>query len=621
MCHTYSPLNKKSIIPYFKRNGYWYYFYAFHNSIIIEIPDSIFEKVRSVEIKIGDDNTPVNKTQMKCISRQTGLGKYALPESIYSHISVPKLAMTVSHWKIIRQIFIALIIIIFCSLIIYFYRNIFNHLFKIHTKLKKMISRKVNSCNELKIKYIKSSGLLFCRLSAGFSGRIRNGAQYLNELVSQKFVTAFKMNKRNFILKINIILFFYCQVLVLFFAYLLTGKFLNTFILNKFSHHIGFTDIMLIILFSALLSFLTGVLFFKIVRIPLLTRQKIKLMTVVIFIMWGIGEIGLRQAGTFKLPNEKNGVKAYKSLFCKDEIAGNLMVYPPYYFKFCRNNEFGILMKTNREGLCDQDYSYNKKDNEFRIIGLGDSFTQGVGTSPDSAWPRQLETILNICSKGLRYSVINAGIGGSDPFFYYKLLKTRLLKYHPDLVIYTFNQSDIDDADTRGGFERFNEDGTVQYKKGPEWEWLYASSFVARAVATAVFGYNMKLSHDKQENIIINETIGIYSSCFSYINKLCIDNGIGLVIVFHPQYGDILRGNFMLQPIIDWYKKNINGQYINLYDYYLEKEGINSGNIFQYYWENDRHHNGTGYSAFARGVKEELIKMGLINMNYVTKNR
>jgi hypothetical protein len=57
----------------------------------------------------------------------------------------------------------------------------------------------------------------------------------------------------------------------------------------------------------------------------------------------------------------------------------------------------------NKLGLFD-----NEVENPI-IVGLGDSFTQGVGTPPDSTWLKYIERKLDL-------KTLNAGIGASNPY-------------------------------------------------------------------------------------------------------------------------------------------------------------------------------------------------------------
>lgn len=82
-----------------------------------------------------------------------------------------------------------------------------------------------------------------------------------------------------------------------------------------------------------------------------------------------------------------------------------------------------------------------KPENTFRIVMLGDSETFSYMLKEEEALPAQLETILNKNSLKLHYEVLNFGVEGYNTFQELEMLKTKGLKYSPDLVIlnYVFN--------------------------------------------------------------------------------------------------------------------------------------------------------------------------------------
>lgn len=73
-----------------------------------------------------------------------------------------------------------------------------------------------------------------------------------------------------------------------------------------------------------------------------------------------------------------------------------------------------------------------KEKGEFIILCLGESTTQAGGST---SFPRQLEKILNHRDLGIKFTVINKGISGTNTAHIAAGLKENLKKYHPDMVI------------------------------------------------------------------------------------------------------------------------------------------------------------------------------------------
>ncbi len=96
-----------------------------------------------------------------------------------------------------------------------------------------------------------------------------------------------------------------------------------------------------------------------------------------------------------------------------------------------------IHEKINSHGLRDIEYTYDKPDSTFRILIIGDSFTEGYDVEFDYLFTEVLESMLNdsLRHSGYRYEIINAGTGGysNDQEYLYYLHEGR--KYSPDIVI------------------------------------------------------------------------------------------------------------------------------------------------------------------------------------------
>ncbi len=270
--------------------------------------------------------------------------------------------------------------------------------------------------------------------------------------------------------------------------------------------------------------------------------------------------------------------------------------------------EYNYKRTINSEMLSDKEHPKSKYKGEYRIIGLGDSFTEGSGAHEDSTWLKFLERKINIKS----ITCINAGACGSDPFFEYMLLKKKLLKYNPDLVIVAINTSDIDDIICRGGIERFKADGTVKFKNGPKWEWLYATSYISRLFINNLLKYNYLLINDKQKNLEEKKSLDLIYNVILKFNTLAKNKNFKLLIIFHPNDYEITKKYFVFENIIKKLNAQTNINVLDLFDYFVNQANINSKNVSEYYWK-EGHHNAKGYELFADGVEKKIIKMGIIN--------
>jgi len=310
-------------------------------------------------------------------------------------------------------------------------------------------------------------------------------------------------------------------------------------------------------------------------------------------------------------PSENKGMNNYYSFF-KPKSKGYFWVYSANAEISYQNNEFSYHRKTNSLGFCDREPVLTKKNNEFRILCLGDSYTEGVGTSFDSSWVRQTDSLLNKHSDCL-YTLINAGVSGSDPFYEYMLLKEKLLIYKPDLVIININDNDLDDITIRGGMERFKSNGKVEYMPNPPWEWLYVTSYLFRIIIRDVLHYDMSLIKMRDRERLKREAIDKIYVLLDKYNELAVKNHFRVLLTIFPMWVNIQSNDEPLERLVTNYKMPSNISVISMLTYLTKTENINAKNVLDYYWFHDCHPNGKGYAAFARGLALKLATMKMVN--------
>jgi hypothetical protein len=104
--------------------------------------------------------------------------------------------------------------------------------------------------------------------------------------------------------------------------------------------------------------------------------------------------------------------------------------------------EYNITEIFNSRGQRGPEYPYKKKDNEYRILILGDSFTEGFTVKFHQLFSEVLKKILNM--RGDRYyEVINVGTGGYSTDQEFLFFQHEGKKYNPDLTIVMFYINDV----------------------------------------------------------------------------------------------------------------------------------------------------------------------------------
>lgn len=275
--------------------------------------------------------------------------------------------------------------------------------------------------------------------------------------------------------------------------------------------------------------------------------------------------------------------------------------------------EFTYERDAYAEGFTQPMLTGKKKKNEYRILALGDSFTEGVGTHKDSTWLKFLSDSLQKLYPDKIITTFNAGVVSSDPVFQYVLLTEKFNHLDFDMVFVCTNESDLLDIVLRGGFERFQPNNTVKYKERPSWEWLYGLSYISRLVVINGLGYNhilMKQSdYDIKRMTSLKTIYQTHLMFYDYAQK----NNIQLLSVFHPTQSEILTPDyFMLKYVLKRLRHTHPDMHVvDMQHYFIDDLKINRQNIYDYFWKIDGHHNTKGYKSFANGllkyIKEEKL--------------
>jgi len=94
----------------------------------------------------------------------------------------------------------------------------------------------------------------------------------------------------------------------------------------------------------------------------------------------------------------------------------------------------------NSQGFADREYEVRKESNVYRIVVLGDSITE------QGWYVKYLEGLMNKSGLPATFEVWNCGVGEYSVSQYYYLLKEKVLRYHPDMVIIGFCLNDFAEA-------------------------------------------------------------------------------------------------------------------------------------------------------------------------------
>jgi len=143
-----------------------------------------------------------------------------------------------------------------------------------------------------------------------------------------------------------------------------------------------------------------------------------------------------------KEPGEAEWVGAEKKYYEYDPLYGWKKI-PNLNTVRITAGKLHIRYEINSKSIRGPEYSYEKAGNEYRILILGDSFTEGFMVEFDNLFSEVLKRTLNNKSQEKFYEVINAGTSGwsTDQELIY--FQTEGKRYNPDLTILMFYENDI----------------------------------------------------------------------------------------------------------------------------------------------------------------------------------
>jgi len=337
---------------------------------------------------------------------------------------------------------------------------------------------------------------------------------------------------------------------------------------------------------------------------PTLGRLYFAATTLAILLALFLAELLVRLTGVMSSYTERNGLPYASPHTWRHDVPWLHVAKSNAVFRDTKL-EFDIEIQTNSEGLRDIEHTTAKPDGVYRIIGLGDSSTMGNGAAFEDTYLQVLQRDMDRQRGAVRIEVIAAGHWGSDPVFYYQLLRKRLLKYNPDLVLIALNDTDITDMILRGGMARFGPDGMVRLDSGPWFEWLYARSHVIRLLVHEVFGYQWDLlpprTYPSREKQALADILDVLLA----IKALATQYQFEMLVFHHPLFYHLQK---TLPPsALQSFCVTLTASGFRCVDLTPTfRQRIKPNEIWDYYWPRDLHYKPIGYKVLAESLEELL---------------
>lgn len=269
--------------------------------------------------------------------------------------------------------------------------------------------------------------------------------------------------------------------------------------------------------------------------------------------------------------------------------------YLPNSANYYKTFDFTIPVTYNPIGLRGKLPPVKKQENEYRIITLGDSFTEGFGAEEDSTFPYLLQKQLQK-KTNKKITVINGGICGSNPLHEIKIYSNLLEHYNPDLILIISNLTDIKDIEF-----------TLHKSNPPLKEYIIASNRIFRIIDYGILKNDMNIENCSKNATYRNKyNLKILMDSLLNFSKRLNHEGKQLAIIYNPCKEEIININntHPSKSLITSYETSG----LNLIDLRKTFKNVihNKSELASYLWKSDAHYTPKGYNLMAKEVADEI---------------
>ena len=110
----------------------------------------------------------------------------------------------------------------------------------------------------------------------------------------------------------------------------------------------------------------------------------------------------------------------------------------------CVTQEWDVPYSINSMGFRDHEYG-KKPAGTFRVLMIGDSYTEGYGVKLEDSFIKVLEKELNDHDSSKKYEVVNGAIASYSPLLEYIFISQKALSVEPDVVVLVYDYGDLKD--------------------------------------------------------------------------------------------------------------------------------------------------------------------------------
>jgi lysophospholipase L1-like esterase len=261
---------------------------------------------------------------------------------------------------------------------------------------------------------------------------------------------------------------------------------------------------------------------------------------------------------------------------------------PVLMWEYRPNGEINQI-KADRYGFRNLDYeSAAKPDNTFRIAFAGDSVTLGLGVSREQTFVHQFEIAARQIESQYSIQALNFAVDGYNTPQILEMIRTKVLNFSPDKVVYVMCLNDFDFTQSSGS--------KIRYFRKPK------SFFLSEIekIHQRFYGDDFHQYHFKKNKNVVFQSI-------LDMREILKQEDISFQVVILPIFPDlpVTLGNY---PLLDMHIEigiflEQNG--IQFFD--LREAFTQSGELPRYYASDTWHPNVKGHKFIAKQLLPSIL--------------
>ena len=277
-----------------------------------------------------------------------------------------------------------------------------------------------------------------------------------------------------------------------------------------------------------------------------------------------------------------------------------------------------MKMPKNSLGYHDYEYEREKRPGVFRIMVVGDSFSEGAGLSFDDIFPKRLEWYLNCYGneQKITYQVMNMSMRGRSTPNEVTLLKEYAAQFHPDVIILAYCLNDAEDLDVKDELRRLKGcHPELSFKKPPGWRGvIYDHSALAKLIFRRTFNTRNNLIYKRYYKELYRDDYQGWKKMQEALLDLAAfsrSSGIPTKVLIFPLFSHSLGDDYPFKRMHNKVHRALikaGLPYIDLLAYYTNMDHVR----LEYIPDRDPHPDEIAHRIAAEVLWQDLMQSGLL---------